>query len=98
MEPVRVHQHLELDDVLAFGMGAVDLMLLGAGVLCAAWLYMRLGAPLMVRLTVCLPALGGGVLLGPARIGAQSVREHLLGAASYLGRPRLRLYRGDRCA
>jgi hypothetical protein len=98
VEPVRVHQHLELDDVLAFGMGAVDLVLLGAGVLIAAWLYVRLGGPVVVRLTICLPAVGGGVLMGPARIGATSVREHALSAVAYLGRPRLRVYQGDPCA
>jgi hypothetical protein len=97
VEPVRVHQHLELDDVLAFGMSAIDLVLLGAGVLLAAWLYVRLGASPTIRLTVCLPAIGVGALLGPARIGAQSVREHLIGAAAYFGRPRIRLYRGEAC-
>ena len=39
-------QHLELDDVIAFGLGATDLLCVLAGCVVAWWLYLAVpGAP-----------------------------------------------------
>jgi len=35
MEPVKVPQHLELDDVIAWGLEAVDLIWVASGAACA---------------------------------------------------------------
>ncbi|HEY8739416.1 MAG TPA: hypothetical protein VIN56_02335 [Candidatus Dormibacteraeota bacterium] len=91
MEPVRVHQHLELDDVLAFGMGAVDLVVLGGAVLISCWIYLRAGLPLPARLLLSAVALASGGLLGPGRVGDRKVRDLVLAGLQYLRRPRLRL-------
>lgn len=95
MEPVRVHQHLELDDVLAFGMGAADLVILGAGALLGSWVYLHLVAPMGIRLCPSLMVVATGALLGPARIGDRSLRSLAVVALMYTLRPRLLLYGGE---
>ena len=96
MESVRVPQHLELEDVLAFGMGAVDLVLLGASALLAAWFYMRATlAPVELRVVLGFLVLGTGGLLGPARLAGVPIRELGLAALAFLKRPRRRTYAGD---
>ncbi len=96
MESVNVPQHLELDDVLAFGIGAIDLVVLGASGLIAAWLYVRAGLlPISLRVGLGLMLVGAGTVLGPARFGGRPVREIALAAVEFVRRPRRRIYAGD---
>ncbi len=92
MEPVRVPQNLHLDDVLFFGLGAMDLLCLAVGGLIAWWLYLYLPVPLPARLVLACPALAAALLLGMGRLGDQTARGFLTDVSLYLRRPRLRLY------
>jgi uncharacterized BrkB/YihY/UPF0761 family membrane protein len=92
MQPVKVPQHLELDDVLVWGLGAVDLLVLAAGVAAAWWLYLAIPPDLSLRLSAALPAALAGVLLGVGHLGDRSLREWLVTWIAYLTRPRRRSY------
>jgi len=92
VEPVRVPQNLHLDDVLFFGLGAVDLLCVAVGAFIAWWLYLYLPVALPVRLALACPALLAAFLLGAGRLGDQTARGFLTDVALYLRRPRLRLY------
>jgi len=92
VEPVRVPQNLHLDDVLFFGLGAVDLLCVAVGAFIAWWLYLYLPVALPVRLALACPALAAALLLGMGRLGDQTARGFLTDVALYLRRPRLRLY------
>jgi hypothetical protein len=95
MEPVRVPQHLDLEDVLAFGLGAVDLLWLGGGLVLAWWLWLNVAGPAPVRAVVAVIPAITGVVLGVARNGDISARSLVVAIIGYGLRPRLRLYEGD---
>ena len=87
MEAVKVPQHLELDDVIAFGLGATDLLCVAAGGVVAWWLYLAVPGTPMVRFAAAsLPALVG-VALGVLRFGEVGVRDWLAIALAYAVRP-----------
>ena len=92
MEPVKVPQSLELKDVLVWGMGAADLICLGAGGVSAWWLYLVLPGPLTFRVTLALPPLAVGLALAMGRVHERSVREWAAIVLAYLARPRRHLY------
>ena len=56
MEPVKVPQHLDLEDVLIWGLGAIDLVILVAGGMGAWWLYLALPIPFGARLVIAVAA------------------------------------------
>lgn len=87
-------QHLELDDVLAWGLGAADLLHLALGGLFAWWLYLWLPAPFAVRVPLAALMAITAAILGIGKLGDQPVRKWALVLVDYLGRPRRRLY-GD---
>lgn len=84
-------QNLHLDDVLFFGLGALDLLCLAVGAFLAWWLYL-LPVALTVRLALACPALLAALLLGAGRLGDVTARGFLTDVVLYLRRPRLRLY------
>jgi hypothetical protein len=94
MEPVKVPQHLELEDVLAWGLGATDLLHLVVGGFVAWWLYLALPLPFAVRLVLAGLVALGACSLALARLSDQPIRAWLLILIAYLSRPRLRLYGG----
>jgi hypothetical protein len=94
VEPVKVPQHLEIRDLIAWGMTATDLVSIALGGLVAWSIYLRLPGPAPLRVLVAAPALLIGLVLGPAGYAERSLREWLLAALGYLRRPRRRLYRG----
>lgn len=96
MEPVKVPQNLELKDVLVWGLGAADLCCLGAGGLCAWWLYLVLPGPLAFRVALALPALAAGLAFGMGRVQERSLREWAAVVLAYLARPRRHLYGAER--
>ena len=85
-------QNLHLDDVLFFGLGAVDLLYLAVGAFIAWWLYLYLPVAPPARLALACPALAVAFLLGAGRLGDVTARGFLTDIALYLRRPRLRLY------
>jgi len=96
MEPVKVPQHLELEDQIAWGLSAVDLLHVALGGLLAWWLYLFLPAPAPMRIAAAVAVALLASILGAGRLGEMRLRGwgQILGA--YLGRPRRRLYGGHR--
>ena len=87
-------QHLEIRDLIAWGMTATDLVSVALGGLVAWSIYLRLPGPVPLRVLVALPMALIGLALGPAGYAERSLREWLLAALGYLRRPRLRVYGG----
>ena len=92
MEPVKVPQHLELEDVLAWGLGATDLLHLVVGGLVAWWLYLALPAPFAIRVVLAGLVALAACSLALARFSDQPLRAWLLILVAYVSRPRQRLY------
>jgi len=87
---VTVPQHLELEDVIAWGLGPLDLLCVVAGAVVSWWLYLALpdaASPLRVAF-VTPPALAGAAL-GTLRVGGLAVRQWLVIAFAYVLRPRI---------
>ena len=95
MEPVKVPQHLELDDVIAWGLEAVDLMWVAAGAAAGWWLYAYLPADLDLRIAAATPFAIAGLALGMVRIGDLALRDWIALAARYASRPRRLLVGGE---
>jgi hypothetical protein len=94
MPAVKVPQHLELDDVLVWGLGAVDLLILSTGAAAAWWLYLAVPGDLAMRLSGASPAALAGALLGVGHLGERSMRDWLMTWMAYIARPRRRTYGG----
>ena len=94
MEPVKVPQHLELEDVLAWGLGAADLLYLVVGGLVAWWVYLALPAPFALRGAAGAALAAAASALAIGSLGDQPVRAWIAILARYITRPRLRLYGG----
>jgi hypothetical protein len=92
MDPVKVPQHLDLTDVLVFGLSAIDLLCLAAGGFLAWWLYLSLPWSVQLRVFAVVPFAALGALFGLGRLGELTAREMAWAVAGYLRRPRLRLY------
>ncbi len=89
MDPVKVPQHLELDDVVAWGLGPVDLLFVVAGVGVGWWLYLALSDETALRVLAAAPSALIGLALGLLRVGELGLREWLAIAAAYAMRPRV---------
>lgn len=89
MDAVKVPQHLELDDVIAWGMGPVDLLCLVAGALFAWWLYLALPAEIVVRVIAATPPALVGLGLGVLRVGELALRDWVGVVVAYALRDRL---------
>jgi hypothetical protein len=90
-----VPQHLDLGDVLVFGLGAVDLLCIGVGGFVAWWLYLTVPGSFGLKGAISAPFIALGALFGLGRLGDQTARDFGLALAGYLARPRLRLYRAS---
>lgn len=93
MSPVKVPQNLDLEDVLVWGLGAVDLFVLGTAGLIAWWLWTGVST-VSVRVAAVAPIVLLGTLLGPGSFQGRALRDWLLTLARYHGRPRRRVF-GD---
>ena len=89
MEAAKVPQHLELDDVLAWGLSAVDLLCVVAGAGIGWWLYLAAPGELALRVLVAAPAVLLGLAVGALRLGELSMRDWLALALRYALRPRV---------
>jgi hypothetical protein len=85
---VKVPQHLELEDVIAWGLEAIDLMWVAAGAATGWWLYAYVPADLDVRIAAATPFVIAGLALGTVRIGDLALREWIALAAHFALRPR----------
>ncbi len=89
MESVKVPQHLDLEDVVAWGLGALDLLWVVGGFTAAWWLYLALPGPLAARVVfAALPALVG-LACGVLRVGELALRDWLAIVLVYALRPRV---------
>jgi len=96
VEPVKVPQNLELDDVIAWGLGATDLMFVAGGAAAGWWLYELLPGDLVVRIGAAVPPAIVGLGLGIVRFGDFELREWVALAVQYAMRPRRLLLGGRR--
>jgi hypothetical protein len=84
----KVPQHLELGDVVAWGLGATDLLCVALGVAIAWWIASTLGAPIAIRALAAAPALLGGAALGCVRVSGRDLRTWTVVILRYVLRPR----------
>ena len=96
MEPVKVPQHLELEDVIAWGLEAVDLMWVAAGAAAAWWLYAYLPCDVDVRIATATPFAIAALALGIVRIGDLALRDWIALAAHFALRPHQLIVGGER--
>ena len=94
MESVSVPQHLELEDVIAWGLSATDLLFVAAGVAMAWWLYLVVPGAFALRVMVSAPLGLIGLSLGMLRLGDLAIRNWLVIAATFGARPRVLVTRG----
>ncbi|MDQ6691737.1 MAG: PrgI family protein [Candidatus Dormibacteraeota bacterium] len=94
MEPVKVPQHLEIEDVLVWGLSATDLLWMAGGLLIAWWIVLSLPAPLPLQVTAASLAAIAGALLGPGRLAGRPLRVWVTDLIGFARRPRRRVYRG----
>ena len=87
-------QHLELEDVIAWGLEAVDLMWVAAGAAAGWWLYAYLPADLDVRIAAATPFAVAGLALGVVRFSDLALRDWAALALHYALRPRVLLMGG----
>jgi hypothetical protein len=96
LESVKVPQHLELEDVVAWGLGVVDLLCVLAGAAAGWWLYLVVPGDVVLRITAATPAVLTGLSIGLLRMGGVGLREWIAIAVRYASRPRV-LITGGGC-
>ncbi len=85
---MAVPQHLDLEDVVAWGLTATDLLCAVAGVAIGWWLALRISDALVLQLAVGGPPALLGLALGVIRLGESSLRGWFALAIRYAVRPR----------
>ncbi|MHB8696012.1 MAG: hypothetical protein ACYDHH_32770 [Solirubrobacteraceae bacterium] len=94
MESARVPQHLELEDVVAWNLGALDLLCLLAGAVVGWWLYLQLPDPIVSRIAGAGLAVLVGAATGVVRLGGLPLRGWIAAGVAFVVRPRLFVTRG----
>jgi hypothetical protein len=89
VESVKVPQHLELEDVVAWGLGVVDLLCVLAGAAAGWWLYLVIPGDVVLRITAATPAVLTGLSIGLLRLGGVGLRQWIAIAVRYASRPRV---------
>ena len=89
VESVKVPQHLELEDIVAWGLGVVDLLCVLAGAAAAWWLYLAIPGDVALRTVAAAPAVLTGLSIGLLRFGGIGLREWVVIAMRYVSRPRV---------
>lgn len=97
MERAKVAQHLELEDVVAWGLGAADLTCLAAGIAVSWSLASTMDGPLALRVAVAAPALLVGGTFALLRIGGRDLRAWTVVLIRFALRPRLLRTEARRC-
>ena len=88
-ESVKVPQHLELEDIVAWGLGVVDLLCVLAGAAAAWWLYLAIPGDVALRTVAAAPAVLTGLSIGLLRFDGIGLREWVVIAMRYASRPRV---------
>ena len=88
-ESVKVPQRLELEDVVAWGLGVVDLLCVLAGAAAAWWLYLAIPGDVVLRLAAATPGVLSGLSIGLLRFGGVGLRQWIVIAMRYAARPRV---------
>ena len=96
MESVKVPQHLELEDVVAWGLGATDLLCVVAGTAAGWWLYLVVPGTLAMRVIAAAPPVLIGLSFGALRLGDLALRDWLAIATAYAMRARVLVTGGER--
>lgn len=86
---MRVPQHLDLQDVVAWGLGALDLLYVVGGLVVAWWLYLAVPDAPVVQVGVAAPVAIAGFACGVVRVGEVALRDWLAIAFAYALRPRV---------
>lgn len=89
MDAVKVPQHLELEDVIAWGLGPIDLLCVVAGALVGWWLYLALPGEPALRVIAATPPAFAGLALGVLRLGDLALRDWIGIVAGYALRARV---------
>lgn len=96
MESARVPQHLELEDVVTWGLSAADLICVVAGAVVGWWSYLALPDPLVGRVALSVLIVLLGAALGIVRIGQLPLRGWIAVVSGYAVRSRLLITTGRR--
>jgi len=83
----KVPQHLELGDVVAFGVGAADLVCVALGIAVAWWLASTLPGAVALRVAAATSVLLGGAAFGLVRASDRDLRTWTVVIARYMLRP-----------
>jgi len=86
-----VPQHLELDDVIAWGLGAIDLACIAVGAAIGWWVWEFLPAGIDLRTAAAAPFVLIGLAFGVLRFGGRTFREWAAIAGAFAWRARLLL-------
>jgi hypothetical protein len=89
VEAVKVPQYLELEDVVAWGLSAADLLCAVAGAGVGWWLYLTMPGDPVPRMIAATFVAVIGLAFGVVRIGELALRDWLAIAAFYALRPRV---------
>ena len=92
---MKVPQYLELEDVVAWGLSAADLLCAMAGAVLGWWLYLTVPGDTVLRMIAATFVAVIGLVFGVVRIGEVALRDWLAMAAAYALRPRV-FVTGDR--
>lgn len=82
-------QHLELEDVVAWNLGALDLVCLVAAAIVGWWLYLHLPDPIIGRIAVAALAALAGVAIGVVRVSGLPLRAWMAVSVAFVVRARL---------
>jgi hypothetical protein len=89
MDSAKVPQHLELDDVVAWGLSAGDLLFVVAGGIAGWWTYVALSGDVFVRLVAAGLSVTAGALLGLVRVDGRRGRSWITLIGAFVARPRV---------
>ena len=85
-EAVKVPQHLELTDVVAWGLGTADLACVLLGGASAWWLYLVVPGELVIRVACATLPAGVGLALAVVRTPGGPLRDRAVIFVRYVGR------------
>src|SRR5439155_25234962 len=96
LDAARVPLFLELDDVVAWGCSATDLLCVFAGAVLSWWLYLAPAFPAEVRVALCALTLTHAFAFGLVRWEGIGLREWVAIAGRFAARARVLVIEDDR--